>query len=576
MDLGCGKGEAGAAFRRLQPEADYWGFETSKPAVHEAASRLPHAVYAQPELLDFDAYGLREADVLVIRGEYLRGLDAARLRGLSRLVPDDGQVLLAIPNAAYVRNLLDMLAGRGSEAWMCPALPHWRQIITQAGFQSVSIYPYGSRAGKDGTDKTLKESAGMQKLLASLADLCREQGLSAPPDIWVEGWVLRLSRRRFPRESRMIIHTVLGEALVTAPVRIREPGSFLQTEPGLRAVEEVHHYEEKLDRDFGQVIFIRQRMFYSDFSQGWSIIQEMRRRGHVIVAEMDDNPRLWDENGAQKHTSLDYMGTHAVQVSTKALAEVMLNYNPEVAIFPNQLRELPELRDYGAEARAALQGLGESADDLARAPVTIFFGALNREKEWQEIMPVLNEAAARYGERLRFKVLSDKKFFQELASEHKEFLGDKSYYDGVFVPYQVYQRALHGSDISLLPLHDTAFNRTKSDLKFIESAGHGAVALASPIVYADTIKDGRNGFIYHDVRQFAQYLELLIENRERRLETAAAAYHYVRRERLLCQHYMERLAWYKDLWARRGELDKGLQERLARLRRDEERKAKET
>ena len=95
----------------------------------------------------------------------------------------------------------------------------------------------------------------------------------------------------------------------------------------------------------------------------------------------------------------------------------------------------------------------------------------------------------------------------------------------------------------------------KSDLKFIECAGNGTVVLASPTVYEDTVRQGRTGFIYHDVGEFRKYLFLLIEDRERRLEVAREAYAYVRDHRLLSQHYEERVAFYRSLFERKPELD---------------------
>ena len=116
-----------------------------------------------------------------------------------------------------------------------------------------------------------------------------------------------------------------------------------------------------------------------------------------------------------------------------------------------------------------------------------------------------------------------------------------------FAPYEVYESALHGADIALLPLRKTAFNCMKSDLKFIESAGHGAVVLASPTVYEESVRDGCTGFLYHTPKEFRQKLELLIENRELRLDLARAAYSYVKEKRLLAQHYEERMAFYRTL-----------------------------
>ena len=79
--------------------------------------------------------------------------------------------------------------------------------------------------------------------------------------------------------------------------------------------------------------------------------QLLRERGHVFVYEIDDNPILWQQKN-EASRSLDYIGAHAVQVSTPALAELLRPYNPHIIVMENELRELPAARDYPAEAAA--------------------------------------------------------------------------------------------------------------------------------------------------------------------------------------------------------------------------------
>ena len=73
-----------------------------------------------------------------------------------------------------------------------------------------------------------------------------------------------------------------------------------------------------------------------------------------------------------------------------------------------------------------------------------------------------------------------------------------------FSPYNIYEKILRESDIAILPLEFNRFNSMKSDLKFIESAGHGAVVLASPTVYEDTVDDGKTGLIYNSIQEFEE------------------------------------------------------------------------
>ena len=72
---------------------------------------------------------------------------------------------------------------------------------------------------------------------------------------------------------------------------------------------------------------------------------------------------------------------------------------------------IPQL-DAGPAGDAQLHGSGN---------LTLFFGALNRERDWAPLMPVLNEVAEKAGDRLRLRVVHDQGFFDALHSSHKQF-----------------------------------------------------------------------------------------------------------------------------------------------------------
>ena len=371
--------------------------------------------------------------------------------------------------------------------------------------------------------------------------------MGARTDIWAKAFIVRAVRQLPAR--KLLVQSMLGEALVTARIRLHEPNRFCMTLPGFEARAERNGVRIESAEEYPDRILIRQRITMEDFEDGLRLIRNIVGRGYLLLYEMDDSPSRW----AEKHEKtgwLDFAGSHAVQVSTPALAEEVRPYNPEIHVFMNQLEYLPEEREY-------------TKDD--RAPVTIFFGALNREEDWTDIMPVLNQMAKQYGARMEFRVLADQQFFQALQTPHKKFVGSKDYYEGRYVPYPVYLQTLRSADIALLPLHDTPFNRAKSDLKFIESAGHGVAVFASPTVYQSTVRDGETGFLYRNAREFRERLTLLMEDRTRRLDMARAAYEYVKHNRLLSQHYQERAEWYHELLARLPELNQKLEERLAAL-----------
>ena len=93
--------------------------------------------------------------------------------------------------------------------------------------------------------------------------------------------------------------------------------------------------------------------------------------GYLIIAEFDDDPLHFDD--LVKSDFFALRSCHGIQTTTEPLAEVLRAYNPHVQVFPNQLAMLPP-------ARELPDPVGEMTSGAS--PVTLFFGALNRETDW--------------------------------------------------------------------------------------------------------------------------------------------------------------------------------------------------
>jgi len=320
-------------------------------------------------------------------------------------------------------------------------------------------------------------------------------------------------------QKPLLIQAMLGETKVCSRVRISEPHAFCQTIPGVRTIEQPLTADLNVGLPGEDKVFIWQRTWPQNMKQQQMLI----KRNYLTVAEIDDDPLRWREYH-EKNDFFAFRACHAVQTSTEPLAHYLRQFNPHVAVFPNQLAYLPPPRHY---------------DD--RRPITIFFGALNREQDWQVIMPVLNGILAKWGSKVVVGVIHDRQFFDALQTPHKKFIP--------FCQYGAYQQMLHSADIALLPLEPTRFNSMKSDLKFLECAAHGVVALASPTVYDATIVDGVTGLIYQSKEDFGQYLQHLLADSQWRHSLAGTAYDWVRIHRLLGDHYRSRIEWYNSLLA---------------------------
>ncbi|MBQ7479598.1 MAG: glycosyltransferase [Selenomonadaceae bacterium] len=540
VEFACGDGETGRAFRRIQPECRYIGADPDKSLLCVAEKSIPETIAATPASLDFAAEGIGPVDCILYQDRAIHGLTLECLRRHGKQLSEEGQMVFVLENVGYFRYVTGCFAGREKPfGRSMVTLQELGRLIGNAGLHVLQVDAV--RLAEDEAEAARPES---RALLAAFDAWRKAAGMKEGRDAWVCRYIVRAARK--PLGSKLLLHSLLGEPLLSARARVREPLGFLGTDPGIQCREGskgkgVHLASRK---EFPRQVLLRQRQHFPDRKAARQQISVMRKAGCLIVYETDVLPVGWEE-ARNRCQNLDILGAHVVQVPTEALAEAFRPYHPHVAVFRNELAELPPMREFGEDG-----------------PVTVFCG-VTQEEDWQEILPVLDEMA---GEDIHLRIL-DRVFFEALATEHKVQVGNDAWQDGRMVPYRIYKEELRRADIVLLPRKDTERNRMKSDLLFIEAAGHGAAVLAAPIPYARTVQDGVTGFLYRSLEEFREKLACLAGDRELRRNMAQAAYGYVRRERLLCQHYEERLDFYRRMLDRWQELDGELEARLGKLMR---------
>lgn len=542
IELGIKNGIAAKKFRAINPDCRYIGVGANELALSLAAADMTKTLPASFASLDPAADELETADCIVCHGNYLQGLvaeDAAKkIRALAEKLSEHGQFIIVTENPGYVRSTIAMLRGRPLPNGTAPTLFEMISFLESAGLAIDKIVSNHLPA-----DDEYKELAETKQLLACFDKLNGIEKIAPMQDIWAKSYIIHAAKNMPPK---MRIQGMLGEAKITARVRVIEPNIFAARMPGI--VHEERSLEAALDGsdEYPHRVLIRQRIHSESLDNALRDFGVIMGQGYLFVGEIDDHPMIWQKD-YEKTDYIDFAGCHAVQVSTEPLADYIRQYNPNVFIFPNCLMELPEARDYEKERQKS---------------TTLFFAALNRKNDWLPIMSALNECLKKNPDVL-VKVLFDREFFDALKTKNKIFMG-QGYARG-FVPYEEYCRQLHTADINLLPLTDTEINRMKSDLKFIESAGHGVAVLASPTVYSATVKDGETGFIYKDAREFSEKLQLLLNDAPLRQRVAAAAYDYVKRNRLLSQHYEKRINVYRELIGNLPALTRDAKKRIAAI-----------
>lgn len=536
LDVGCGTGALLAAYRRRNPRARLYGIEANAEAANKARLRLDLVavadVEAQPMPLPVPEGGFD----CIIYGNVLPALaDPGRLLRIhAQALAPEGMMVGSAPNTAHWSALAGLMRGRFDPAELGAADPFYgrwgtldsmRMILEGAGLVFCDAAP---RMG---------ESAAGHAFLAALEPALALLGLDratfAQRALPI-GYVWRAQRQ--PSSPITIAATMLPPVGGVSHARVIEPLQALATDPAVLPRLAPDGAVPVPNEGMANIVVLHRPVLSG--AEGQATLKSLIGSGYVVVTEFDDHPDFFD--ALQGEGTLSFKGVHAVQTSTEPLAAILRRYNPEIAVFPNAVRELPEPHNFADPER-----------------LTLFFGALNRGPDWAPLIGALNAVAAKVGERLKFSVVHDRAFFDMLATPHKCFTPISD--------YQTYRELMGTAEIALMPLADTPFNRAKSDLKFIEAAAARLVALASPVVYAASIEDGRTGLLFSSPAELMERLMRLIAQPEIGRTLAEAARAKIVAQRMLAYQVAPRLSWYRDLWTRREPLHRALLQRVPAL-----------
>jgi len=540
FDVGCATGALGAEYKRRNPTGRFLGIEPNPVAARLAAGRLDQLVIGDIET-DPAPFGPGPFDC-IIYGDILEHLRDpwALLRRHAAMLAGDGVVLICMPNLEHWSFADRLLRGgwdyqpaglfdRTHLRWFTRDTT--RRAISDAGLVPLDVT--GRVFDRAGGEAFLR---AMAPALAALGIDSQEYGARALPlqHVW------RATRHALPRLH--LCSTMLGHVGGVSHVRVMQPMRALAAIPGVTAeVVPAVEAPAALARWSGSTpandgvarLFIFHRPVLAG-EDGLAQLRGLIARGWLVLCEFDDHPGFLP--AMQREDVHNFRAVHAVQTSTEPLAEVLRPHNPEVAVFPNAIAHLPEPRNHAEPDR-----------------LTLIFAGLNREREWPPLLAALNAAAELARERLSFRIVADRGLFEALRTPHKSFTP--------LCDYETYQDLLAQSEISLMPLRDNTFNRCKSDLKFIEAAAHRVTALASPVVYAGSIEDGRTGLLFRDAAELQKRLLHLVADPAECRAIGDRARAMVARQRMLSTQVPQRLAWYRSLWARREELHRALLER---------------
>ncbi|WP_159790052.1 glycosyltransferase [Sodalinema gerasimenkoae] len=522
VEIGCQTGEMGEAYKRINPHGTYIGIDEQLEQLNSAKSRLDQVFQTPLSQIANLAIAPGSIDCVVISRNLAQLAEPVKLLQTIRLwLKHHGQVICAVPNPHYWRAILGLLQGKHQDTLDVDDV---QKIFTAANLQLFEMERYGD---------VTEESKAFQEKLKPVLDAYQIPLPNYEKRNQTEAYLVRAWKGE-QLLKRLFVQTVMISTMASDQVRVYQPDRCIRTIPGVRTDAQLYNVRLNAALSGEEKVFIWQRSRLTK-ADAVSKQRQLIEAGYLIVVEMDDDPRFWPEH--IKEDFITYRSCHCIQTSTEPLAEFLRQFNPYVKVFPNQLPELPPAREYRQDGR-----------------MTVFFGALNRERDWQPLVDRINRVLEPLGDRVQVQVVHDQKFFQALETPHKQFEPTCS--------YRRYHELLREADLALLPLNYTEFNSMKSDLKFIECAGQGVTVLASPTVYAASVQEGQTGVIYETLDQFEEKFRRLVTDTSWRRQLAQNAYNWVRDQRLLSLHYRERVAWYWQMRSRLPELNEALRQRV--------------
>jgi glycosyltransferase involved in cell wall biosynthesis len=355
-----------------------------------------------------------------------------------------------------------------------------------------------------------------------------DPGIDAPSD-----WIVRAVSGPHPTPITVAALGMRKVAGVT-DARIDHPLSAMASRPSVRAVWGAGAVEVPSHWSPGVLILHRQFLDGAGFV---SAIEKRIEAGWLVVSEIDDDPRHWPQYAKADYRA--FRGVHAVSVSTEPLARMIRRWNPHVRIFPNAASYLPSISPTTPKS-------GER--------IRVFFGALNREKDWAGIMRALEKVAKDMVDQVEFVVVHDHAFFEALPDVSKSFTKTLAYDD--------YLALLATCDIALLPLNDSPFNRLKSDLKFVECCAAGVVPICSPTVYGAEPRHREIAVFAETPKDWVRALRALAQNPAELARRRSLALDYVRSRRMHSDQAEVREGVFRALLADRDVLEADRKARL--------------
>jgi len=267
------------------------------------------------------------------------------------------------------------------------------------------------------------------------------------------------------------------------------------------------------------------------------LVEKIHRQKAKFIYSLDDNffdlvleNKGWPPREFLPIVAFMLRQADCVLVSTNALRERLLEYNPKILILPNQLDERLLVIQHPSEIRPLA---------IHDRIMIGYMGTFTHDEDFLMILPALKSISQHHPGQIEVQVIGvvsseeTKKVLQELPVRFVYPRPEEHEYP-LFMLW--FTGHVHW-DIAISPLRKTPFNRCKSDIKYLDYAAIGAAGIFSRSpAYTSTILQKENGWMVENTPEaWEDALETLIQDSSLRLQIARNATRYLYSERILAQ-----------------------------------------
>jgi processive 1,2-diacylglycerol beta-glucosyltransferase len=334
----------------------------------------------------------------------------------------------------------------------------------------------------------------------------------------------------------------------SAQIRLLRPFTHPSLQGRLSVLSGIEFVGEPVDA------VIIDRLWRPDISleMAGRVIAAIRRVGAKVIYALDDNFLAIPEDHVDRpsQAKLDVVEyflrqADAILVTTPELQRSFAPYNSNILVLPHALDErLLVPRTPGSASAFSEQETGMQS----RRVVVGSMGTFTHDNDLLTVLPALKAVCDRHPGGIEFEFIgmfgrySNRQHFADLPVRFLELEGEERSYP-LFMLW--YTSRAHW-DIAFAPLHDNAFNRHKSDIKFLDYCAVGAAGIFSSLpCYQATIRHRDTGWLVENrTEAWVDALETLVSDHRLRNRIAWNAYNYLYSERILA-HCAEK--WFEAI-----------------------------